>query len=42
MFLNNGVEQPYKQGETVEFTVDTSSFEEDLVISDITLKEPNR
>ena len=38
MFLNNGVEQPYKQGETVEFTVDTSSFEEDLVISDITLK----
>lgn len=38
MFLNNGVEQPYKQGETVEFTVDTSSFEEDLVISDITLE----
>lgn len=38
MFLNNGVEEPYKQGETVEFTVDTSSFEEDLVISDITLE----
>lgn len=38
MFLNNGVEQPYKQGETVEFTVDTSSFEEDFAISDITLK----
>lgn len=38
MFLNNGVEQPYKQGETVEFTVDTSSFEEDLVISNITLE----
>ena len=38
IFSNNGVNQPYKQGENVEFTVDTSSLEEDLVISDITFE----
>ena len=36
--MNNGVTQTYKEGDTVEFTVDTSSFEEGIVISDITVE----